>query len=216
MPLRHNPDMLSAPPGKRECMVSGAMEENGFVNIGAPPLNTYGHKHSPHAPLHPSGLTYTIGTLRIEYGRDCPLCQGPPETLEHLLVLCPAVRPFWTRVQDLLARRLAWRLPTPAALGGGDKESWLLHFGPIGSRSGATTNIDLVRLITAMARYRVFIVRNICLHDRRTGLHWPTFTGLLTAHLRHLHSALEQRFTSTLVPHNTLIQLTPSGLTLNL
>uniref|UniRef100_A0AAV2J4T9 L1 transposable element RRM domain-containing protein n=1 Tax=Knipowitschia caucasica TaxID=637954 RepID=A0AAV2J4T9_KNICA len=129
----------------------------------------------------------TYGSAReaaIEMRRRGYVVPGPPETLEHLLVLCPAVRPFWTRVQDLLARRLAWRLPTPAALGGGDKKSWLLHFGPIGSRSGATTNIDLVRLITAMARYRVFIVRNICLHNRRTGLHWPTFTGLLTAHLR--------------------------------
>lgn len=331
MPLRHNPDLLSAPPGKRVCMLGGAMEEAGLEMIGkvfdvagnfsvdyvgqcfrksgklfrrkyisglvstfnmhlvrhwgsilgrmgstTGKLNfnvlvstgrfrlltdlptrafyllllsrvlrrpTSEHKWSQTFPARTIAtiwahiynwytphrvsqfdfkfrhrIIFTSAALHAflpdRFAADCPVCHGPPETLEHMLTTCPAVRPFWSRLQDLLARRLSWDLPLPAALGGGDQEPWLLLFGPKRSRSGA--NIHLVRLILSIARYSIFIVRNIYLHDNRTAAHWPIFTGLLAAHLRHLHMAAEHQFNTQLVPHNTLITITPSGnLTLN-
>lgn len=326
MPLRHNPDLLSAPPGRRECMLSGAMEEAGLEYLGkvfdvkgnfsvdyigkcfrlagkvfrkkyisgmvsifhrylvrhwGSTLGQMGsttgklnfnvlvstgrfrlftdlrtrtfyqlllpgmrrrpaseHKWSTTFPArtiatiwaniynwytpHNVGqfdfkfrhrIVFTSAALHAflpdSYAADCPVCHGPPETLEHMIYTCPAVRPFWTRLQDLLARRMSWMLPPPAALGGDDQEPWLLLFGPGQGRSGANTH--LTRLTLSIARYSLYLNRNIHLREKRTAQPWPIFKKLLAAHLRHLHMAAEHRFITHLVPHNTLIHVTPSG-----
>lgn len=158
-------------------------------------------------------LIYTRSTLHAihpgRYGAGCPVCGESYQDLHHLLITCPAVRPFWTRVQDLLARRLSWRLPPLAAPGGDDQLHWFLLFGPFGGRSGA--NVHLARIVMETARYTIYLVRNIYHFDGRSALHWPLFRGLLYSHLRHLLTAVPNRFRSVLAKDANLISLNPSG-----
>ncbi|KAK7930046.1 hypothetical protein WMY93_006441 [Mugilogobius chulae] len=124
-------------------------------------------------------LIYTRSILHAflpdRYGSECPVCGESYEDLHHLLIACPAIRPFWTRVQDLLARRLMWKLPPPADPGGGDQLHWFLLFGPFGGQSGA--NKHLARIVMETARYTIYLVRNIYHFNERSALHWPLLRG---------------------------------------
>ena len=141
-------------------------------------------------------LIYTrtiLSTIHPErYGRDCPVCGESPEDILHLFLTCPAIQPFWSRIQDLLARRLDWRLPVPAAMGGDDQEKWFLLFGPP-IRKSTKENFQLCHLILTIARNVIYRVRNFHHFEQRTCSYWKIFTRTLTLHLKCLNTATEQR-----------------------
>lgn len=143
-----------------------------------------------------------------EFGRGCPVCSDPYEDLEHLMVGCPVVGRFWTRIEDLLARRLGLSLPPPVAHGRSLGDSWSLLFG-VSGRPGL--NKPATDLVLSIARRAVMMTRNIFLRDHRTADHWSVFQGLLRAHISHLHTHSKERFLDFFLPQNTLVTVAQDG-----
>lgn len=143
-----------------------------------------------------------------EYGAGCAVCGGPYEDLLHLAISCPVVSHFWTRLEDLIARRLNLRLPPPAAHVRDPRGSWHLLFG---TPEQPGVNTAAVNLILSLARYTIFVVRNIHLHDRKTADHWSVFKGLLRTHITHLLAYSKDRLLDFFQPNNSLITVMQNG-----
>lgn len=85
------------------------------------------------------------------YKRTCMRCGKEDETLEHLVLSCPSLVPFWVAVCGLLARCCAWLAPTEQEL------YWTLIFGLPENRK--TSDIWTTNLVLAVDRHAIVVAR---------------------------------------------------------
>lgn len=112
------------------------------------------------------------------YKRTCVRCEKEDETLEHLVLSCSSLVPFWVAVCGLLARCCAWSAPTEQEL------YWTLIFGlPENSK---TSDIWTTNLVLAVARHAIVVARNCALYDNKKVNTWQFFKNWLRRHLRAL------------------------------